>query len=172
MKQIRIGMVLVLTFAMVAWIAATAIAKDKPSKNPQAPAFSEKDIFGKDTITLSSYQGKVVLLNFWATWCPPCRLEIPDIIELSKKYKDQLVVIGVSVDQDRSPVAPFVKQNKMNYPVIYGTDQIITDFGGISAIPTSFIIDTRGKIVQKIVGYRNYAAFEAAVKPYLNKVQK
>ncbi len=107
-------------------------------------------------LSLSSYSGKVVILDFWATWCPPCRKGIPDLIELKKKYKDKIEIIGLSVDEmsrnTKSKVVPFIKEYGINYPIVYADMKVVQGYGGINSIPTSFIIDTKGNIVQKHVG--------------------
>ncbi len=138
------------------------------SKNvTKAPDFSLTDINGK-TIKLSDHKNKVVILDFWATWCPPCRKGIPDLIQLQKKYKDQLVVIGISLDTDtKKDVVPFAKEFGMNYPVVYGDQKVVMNYGGIEAIPTSFIIDKKGNIVQGFVGLMSISSYEEIIKDLL-----
>jgi len=118
-----------------------------------APDFTLQDINGNE-VTLSDFKGKVVILNFWATWCPPCRKEIPVFIELYKKYKDEgLVIIGISLDREGKKVLiPFVKKFGINYPVLIGTQKVVDAYGGIRGIPTTFIIDKKGKIRKKHIG--------------------
>lgn len=117
----------------------------------------------------SDFAGKVLLLNFWATWCGPCRMEIPSLIELQRNYADRgLVVLGVSIDEGGPGVVrPIVKQAGINYPILIANDAMLTAFGGIEAIPTSFIIDRSGRITAKHVGLADKAAFEASIKPLL-----
>src|SRR6185295_13042348 len=96
---------------------------------------------------------KVVLVNFWATWCPPCRAEIPDLIALQEKYRDQLQIIGISEDEGGPEVVRrFVDAHRMNYPVVMATPDIEKKFPGIGALPTSFVIDRESRLVQKHVG--------------------
>jgi thiol-disulfide isomerase/thioredoxin len=123
------------------------------NNSSMAPDFSLKDINGNE-VRLSDFKGKVVILDFWATWCPPCRKGIPDLIALQNKYNDDLIVIGISLDQDNTikDVVPFYKNYGINYPVVYGTGQVVQQYGGIEAIPTSFIINREGNIVNKYVG--------------------
>lgn len=143
--------------------ATIASASPTPS-----PAWELKGVDGK-TVKSSDLTGKVVVLDFWATWCGPCRMEIPGFIELQKKYADKgLVVIGVSLDQDgASAVKPFVEKMGINYSIVLGDETIVSAFGGIEGIPTTFIIDRAGNIVRKHVGYAPKAEFEADIKPLL-----
>ena len=95
----------------------------------------------------------MVILDFWATWCPPCRRGIPDLISIKKEYKNKIAIIGVSLDVDtKKNVVPFIKTYGINYPVVYATNQVVRDYGNIDAIPTSFVIDKDGKIVNQHVG--------------------
>ncbi|HUR33321.1 MAG TPA: TlpA disulfide reductase family protein [Vicinamibacterales bacterium] len=117
------------------------------------PAFTVTDLDGK-TIAFADLRGKVVLVNYWATWCPPCRAEIPDLVKLQEKYRDKLVVIGVSEDEDASPqeVKAFGVEQKMNYPIVMATPELSKIFKGVTALPTTFVIDPEGKIRQRHVG--------------------
>ena len=119
-----------------------------------APAWELKDVDGK-TVKSSDFAGKVVVLDFWATWCPPCKAEIPGFVELQKQYGDKgLVIVGVSLDeQGPEVVTPFMKQFSINYPVVMGDAKIVQAFGGIRGIPTTFVIDRSGKIVSGHVGF-------------------
>jgi thiol-disulfide isomerase/thioredoxin len=139
------------------------------SSDTAKPVINELDVFNTNTVKLSNYRGKVILVNFWATWCPPCQMETPDLVALQTKYKGKLQVIGVSVDDQRSLVPDFYKEKKINYPVIMTTKDVEKEFPGINALPSTFLINTKGEIVKKIVGFRNYAAYEAEIKPYLSK---
>ena len=125
----------------------------------KAPDFTLKSIDGK-TIKLSDYKGKIVIIDFWATWCGPCRKGIPDLIEIQKQYPKDVVVLGISVDRETAKdVAPFVKNNKINYSVALFTEDVIKSFGGINSIPTSFVIDKKGNIVKKFVGLQPKSAY-------------
>jgi thiol-disulfide isomerase/thioredoxin len=120
-----------------------------------APAVVMHDIDGKP-LASADLRGKVVLVNFWATWCPPCRAEIPDLVALQAKYSDRLQVIGVS--QDEGPiegVKRFAAEQHMNYPIVLMTPDLEKAFPGISALPTSFVLDRGGRIVQRHVGMLN-----------------
>jgi len=117
--------------------------------------------------------GKVVFLNFWATWCPPCRKEIPDIIELSKEFsEDELQVIGVSMDRDDqafNTVSKFVRLKNIPYPIIIGNDKVAEAYDGIGAIPTTFIINADGSVNEKIIGARSKEDFKNAILRALKK---
>jgi len=115
--------------------------------------FTVTDLDGK-TVSIADLKGKVVLVNFWATWCPPCRAEIPDLVKLQEKYRDKLVVLGISEDEDASPqeVKAFGAEQKMNYPIVMLTPELSKIFKGVSALPTTFVIDPEGKIRQRHVG--------------------
>ena len=123
-------------------------------KDPiEVPGFTVTDLDGK-TVSFADLKGKVVLVNFWATWCPPCRAEIPDLVLLQEKYRDKLVILGVSEDEDATPaqVRAFGVEQKMNYPIIMKTPELAKIFKGVSALPTTFVIDPEGKIRQRHVG--------------------
>jgi thiol-disulfide isomerase/thioredoxin len=122
-------------------------------RNPSpAPSFLARDLDGRD-VSLGALRGKVVLVNFWATWCPPCRAEIPDLIALQEKYRDTLQIIGVSQDEAGLEVVKrFVGEHGINYPVVMSSLEIERLFPGIAALPTSFVIDRESRLVQKHVG--------------------
>jgi thiol-disulfide isomerase/thioredoxin len=124
------------------------------------PSFSVTDLTGR-TIQSSELRGKVVLVNFWATWCPPCRAEIPDLIKLQEKYRKELVIIGVSEDEiPPENVKAFANQQGMNYPIAMTTPELRKIFRGVAALPTTFVIDRNGRLVQKHVGLLNAANTE------------
>ena len=122
-------------------------------RNPApAPAFTVRDLDGKE-LSSASLRGKVVILNFWATWCGPCRAEIPDLVALQEKYRDHVVVVGISEDEAPAEVVrEFAARYKVNYPIVMKTPELAKGFPGISALPTSFILDRESRIVQKHVG--------------------
>jgi thiol-disulfide isomerase/thioredoxin len=132
-----------------------------------APEFAVKGIDG-GSVNLAASRGKVVLLNFWATWCGPCRMEVPDLVELQKKYQDRLQVIGLVIDDtDEDAVRKFAKRYSINYPVAMATDEMRVQFGGVPALPTSFIIDAQGRVVQKHIGLRDPELYEMEVRALL-----
>jgi thiol-disulfide isomerase/thioredoxin len=117
-----------------------------------APLFTATDLDGRQ-INMASLRGKVVIVNFWATWCGPCRAEIPDLVALQEKYKDTLQVIGISEDEAGVDVVKrFAAEHRVNYPVVMMTPEIEKLFPGIGALPTSFILDRESRVVQKHVG--------------------
>ena len=144
-----------------------AALQDNGSK---APDFTLSSVNGED-VSLSDYKGKVVIVDFWATWCPPCRKGIPDLISLQNEYKDKVKVIGISLDREntKNSVPGFVDRMGINYPVVYFNDKVIIDFGGVNAIPTSFIIDQKGNIVKKMVGLYPKSEYESKIKELINK---
>jgi thiol-disulfide isomerase/thioredoxin len=130
-------------------------------RNPAAvPVFIARDLDGREVST-ASWRGKVVIINFWATWCGPCRAEIPDLVALQEKYRDRLQVIGISQDEASPDVVKrFAAEHHVNYPVIMTTPEIDKLFPGIGALPTSFIVDRESRLVQKHVGMLRAATTE------------
>jgi cytochrome c biogenesis protein CcmG/thiol:disulfide interchange protein DsbE len=137
-------------------------------RNPDpAPDFKLAGIDGKP-VTLADSKGKVILLNFWATWCGPCRAEIPDLIELQNKYKDHLQILGLVVDDDDpEAIKKFVGKFHINYPVALATDDLRLEYGGIPALPTSFVLDAEGRVVQKHEGLRDPVLYETEIRSLL-----
>ena len=135
--------------------------------NP-APAFTLQDLNGKN-VSLADFRGKVVVLDFWATWCPPCVKEIPHFIELYEQYKDKgLAIVGISLDREGvSVVEAFVQKYQIKYPIMMTDGKVDEAFGPITSIPTTFLIDPAGNITKKYVGYNSKAVFEADIKKLL-----
>ena len=141
----------------------------KPDKDRhQAPDFALKDVNGQ-TVRLSDYRGKVVLLDFWATWCGPCQIEIPWFMDLERRNKDKgFAVLGVSMDDEGwEVVKPFLAQLGVNYRVVIGNDETSQLYGGVDALPTTFLIDRAGKIAAVHVGLVNRRDFEDGVEQLL-----
>jgi len=130
--------------------------------------FTLKDMHGVD-VQLASFKGKVILLNFWATWCGPCRAEIPSLVELQEQYKDDLVVLGLSVDDTADKLLPYAAEFKMNYPVLVGLDRddLQDAYGPMWGIPTTFVISRDGRICRKNSGLVGKAKYETDIKGLL-----
>lgn len=145
---------------------AQSVKETKDRKT--APDFELKDANGK-TVRLSDFKGKAVMVDFWATWCGPCKIEIPWFIDFERKYKDQgFVVIGVAMDDEGWPVVkPFVDQMRMNYRVVMGNDHTADLYGGIEALPTTVLIDREGKVASVHVGLAGKQEFQDAIEKLL-----
>ena len=156
-------------------VIASGCKKDKigpVTKAKPAPNFALKDINGNN-ISLTDYKGKVIILDFWATWCPPCIKEIPDFIELYEQYKDKgFVMIGISLYQAGIEVVKeFAQSYKINYPIAMDDGQVNKAYGGITSIPTTFVIDSKGNIRKKYVGYIKKSVFESDIKTLLQEIK-
>jgi thiol-disulfide isomerase/thioredoxin len=155
-------------------IAPSAVAEgadpnDALAKGKDAPLhFTLKDMNGVD-VKLASFKGKVILLNFWATWCGPCRAEIPALIELQSRYPDDLVILGFSVDDTVDKLKPYAAQYKINYPVLVGDgrEDVQDAFGPLWGIPVSVIIGRDGRIANKHSGIGTKEQFEQEIKALL-----
>jgi len=147
-----------------------ALLRAKPAPPVPAPAWALKDLDG-NVVTSDQFKGKVVVLDFWATWCGPCKSEIPGYVELQKKYaSDGLAFVGISVDQDGPEVVKkFVKEHGVNYTIVMADDAVVDAFAPIDGYPTTFIIDRDGFIRNKKLGSMPTAAYEkeilAVLKP-------
>jgi len=137
-------------------------------RNPEAaPGFDLTGLDGKP-VSLAAERGKVVLVNFWATWCGPCRAEISDLVELQNKYKDRFQILSLIVDEDDpDAVKKFVEKRGINYPVAIADDDLRRQYGGVVALPTSFVLDSEGRIVQKHEGLHNPLLYELEVRSLL-----
>ena len=151
-------------------------AESKMAGKPE-PDLKLKDLNGKD-IALADYKGKVVFVNFWATWCDPCRVEIPWLIAMQNKYGEKgFTVVGIAMDEDgKTAVAPFLEKERfdvggqqlpMNYPILLGTDEASEKFGGILGYPSSFLISRDGKIVTKFEGLKSEEELQQAIESQL-----
>ena len=160
MKKIAIAAL----FLLASTLPASAL-----QEGDKAPDFSLPLVQSQKALKLSDYKGKVVLVNFWATWCPPCRAEIPGFIKVYEKNKKKgFVILGLSVDKEGpSTVAPFLKKNKVSYPVAMADSKSMDAYGGIRAIPTSFLLDKKGRIAKSVVGEFAEADLQKAIEPLL-----
>jgi peroxiredoxin len=156
--------ILIVVFLGALWpLGASGARPEACDAHPKSANlnFTLKDIRGND-IALSAYRGDVILLDFWATWCAPCKLEIPGFVELYNKYRSRgFVVLGVSVDDPVSDLRPFVARFKMDYPVLVGAhrDDLKSAFGPLVGFPTSFLIARDGTICTEHVGYAPQTEF-------------
>jgi thiol-disulfide isomerase/thioredoxin len=154
-------------------LAAAAPASGTMASLPKlgpAPAWKLQDLNGKP-VRSDQFKGKIVIVDFWATWCPPCREEIPGYIELQKKYGNEgVVIVGVSLDQGGPAVVkPFAAKYQINYPLVMGDEQIVAAFGGVEGIPTTFLIDRSGQIRDRKVGSEETASYEKKIASVLGE---
>jgi peroxiredoxin len=164
---VAVGVGLVITaFTPLPERMAGWCSQDAPRANLD---FTLKDMNGQD-VRLSDLKGKVVLLNFWATWCAPCRLEIPWFVEFQEKYKDKdFRVVGISVDDPPEALLPFANRFKINYPLLVGSDRedVQNAYGPIFGVPTTVIIDRDGRICMKHIGQVSKEQFENEIRSLL-----
>jgi len=135
---------------------------EKSFSSDKVSNFQFKTIDNK-ILDLSQFSGKVIIVDFWATWCPPCTKEIPHFIELQEKYKNEVQFIGLNVGEKESEIKEFIKSMGINYIIGYSNENIEKSFGGISGLPTTFIIGKDGKIKAKAIGYRSKEWFEKQI---------
>jgi peroxiredoxin len=159
---------LVIAFSFLLFLSCSM--GNAPKEGKVAPDFELLSLDGRQ-ISLSQFRGKVVILDFWATWCKPCRLELPHFAALHQEFgKDALQIVGVSLDRVGSAeVTAFVKEWKIPYIVVMGNGEVVKNYGGIRGIPTTFVIDKDGNIYRKYVGYRDKEVFENDIRTLLQK---
>jgi len=148
--------------------AKTAASGGHGAVGTRAPEFALQDLEGR-TVKIGDFSGKVVILDFWATWCPPCRQEVPDFVRMQAKYrKEGLAVVGLSLDAGGAKdVRPFVEEFNVNYPMLIANEATANAYGGVVGIPTTFVIDRNGTIVKRFVGFTPAAVFEETIRPLL-----
>jgi peroxiredoxin len=152
-------------------VASTAKLKPEAERN-KAADFALKDAEGK-VYKLADYKGKVVLVNFWATWCVPCKLEIPWFVDFERQYKgDGFTMLGVSMDEDGwKVVKDYVEKSKINYPVVLGDESTTQKYGGVDALPMSFLVDQQGRIAAVHVGLVERSDYEGEIRALLGTGQ-
>jgi len=157
-------------FLAIGLLAASLAISAQPADpllHKPAPAIVRDDIH-QQPIDLAAYRGKVVLLNFWATWCAPCQIEMPRFVQWQTRYgPDGLQIIGVSMDDDSAPVAALTRKRQVNYPILMGDEQIGSAYGGILGLPVTFLIDRKGNIAARYKGETSLAAMERDLKRLL-----
>ena len=156
--------------ACVSFLYSPSIAAKKGPDRQVAPDFTLTDANGQ-AVQLSSFKGRVVLLNFWATWCNPCKVEIPWFVEFQRTYRDRgLIVLGISLDEDGwKSVNPYIARNQIDYRVMVGSDDLARQFGGVESLPTTLIIDRTGRIAATHVGLVSKSDYDAGIKAMLSE---
>jgi len=159
-----------LLFLVVLLIAEpiVAVAQSAASQEAAAPAFALNDLRGR-TVRLKDYQGKVLLINFWATWCAPCRAEMPEMVKLQQAYKSRgLQIVGITLPpMSRKNVRRIVRQLKINYPLLFGTRGVAARYDVAEVLPLTIVVDRAGKIRARILGILEPEEFEQSIKPLL-----
>lgn len=164
---ILIFVLITAVFTVSKFVNFRKITKTADAEFQLAPDFSLFDVYGRKR-NLSDFKGKVIILDFWATWCPPCRFEIPHFVELYEEYREKgLEIIGVSLDLNKAKVEAFIEENGVNYPVLMGDRDVTELYGGIVSIPTTFILDRDGVMRKRYIGYRDKEVFESDIKQFL-----
>jgi thiol-disulfide isomerase/thioredoxin len=146
---------------------------DGPANGTMAPDFTLKTLDGKD-VSLSSMKGKAVMVNFWATWCEPCKIEMPWMVELQEKYrKDGFEIIGVAMDDsDNKEIAAFAKKMNVNYTILKGSEKVADLYGGLDGLPTNFFLDRNGKVIDSFKGLRSESVIVDDIKKALGPESK
>lgn len=133
----------------------------------KAPDFTFKTLNGEE-VSLSDFKNKVIVLNFWATWCGPCVHEMPDLEKLYQNYKEKgLQVLGLTLQSKKKQIPAKIKKTGVTYPILLDAEPAIKTYGPFNAVPTTFIINRKGEIVEQIVGARSYKQFENVIKDLL-----
>jgi cytochrome c biogenesis protein CcmG/thiol:disulfide interchange protein DsbE len=173
------------TLAWVAFLGAVVLAGaivfgpgEKPATKTVRPAFPRPEPKGTaplftltaldgNSISLAEFKGKVVIINFWASWCGPCKREVPDFVLLQSQYgASGLQIVGIALDEEK-PVRAYASSVGINYPILFGNDDVSRAYGGVEALPTTFIIDRDGTIIHRFVGYQEKSVFENVIRKLL-----
>jgi len=152
---------------LIAVLALALAACGAPAGSRQAPEFVLPDLTGK-TVSLTALRGKPVLINFWATWCEPCREEMPALEELSKRAVGRYAVLGVSLDEDAAAVRAFAKAHKLTFPLMLADRKTSSGYA-VRGLPATFLIDAEGRIARRWVGPLDFKAVENDILPLLNR---
>ena len=151
----------------LAFVAAGAAPRKIPLLNKPAPPFARPSLENQ-RVDLAALRGRVVLLNFWATWCGPCQVEMPRFVEWQHKYKaDGLSIVGVSMDDDSEPVKSFIDKRHLNYPIVMGDEKLGLAYGGVLGLPITYLIDRQGIIRARYQGEADLDAMETAIRQLL-----
>ncbi len=174
-KTLKFGFVTLIPFLVISIFTACSsdasepkeVSKVERQKIENSLGIELKNLEGK-TVSLDDYYGKVVLVNFWATWCLPCLQEMPDLVKLRENYKDKnFEIIGIVVNSPEAHVKRKVSDLKISYPILFGNEETAQKFGGFSVIPKTYILNQTGQIVEDLTGMQSYSAFEAVVKKHI-----
>ena len=155
---------------LVSLVTLLPACQGKADDESHAPDFTLLNLSG-DTVNLSDYRGKVVLINFFATYCPPCRMEMPDFVNLQKKYaKKGFTVLAISVDNEpEKMLPPFVERLGLNFPILLATSKVLKDYGNIYALPVTFVLDRDHKVIKKFTGMVNEEELDPMIADLLSK---
>lgn len=160
------GMACILAFAEA---CPPAVAQADPLLNKPVPLFARNDI-DNHKVDLAALRGRVVLLNFWATWCAPCQIEIPRFAEWQTRYKAEgLEIIGISMDDDAAPVESLLRKLKVNYPMVMGDEKLGLQYGGVLGLPVTYLIDRKGIVRAHYKGEADLNRMEADIRKLLNR---
>jgi peroxiredoxin len=158
-------------FALVTFVVPPAFPQviTGVAEGTLAPTFELKSLSNK-SIRLSDYRGQIVVLNFWATWCSPCRRETPMLVELDKEYRKKgVAILGIDLDDfDAETISKFVAEHKISYPIVVGDDETSHEYVGLGGLPITFVIAPDGRVIKKFSGIANAAELEDSLKPLLS----
>ena len=162
-----LGLLVAVSFFIFSFSSADSSESSDDSTYSREKISLQATLVDGSTLDLSAYKDKVVILDFWATWCPPCVAEIPHFIALQKKYGKDLQIIGISVDKKHDTLKAFIDEKNINYPVVHFDPKMDEQFGSITGIPTTFVLDREHRIVDKAVGFHAQEYFESKITPLL-----